>query len=161
MAFSPLPDTGAAEEEWESFSAQLRDPAFRLPTTTRPRHYEVDLTPYFDNVATGITPFTFDGEVTIYLSPTEANVTDIVMHCNDLTIYTVAVSTLVNGDEQTVLTTGGVPTCEMPYSFLRITTNDVLQTNQEYIVRMTFLGNLQTNMRGFYRSWYVDSTQRR
>lgn len=139
----------------------MRDPAYRLPTTTRPRHYEVNLTPYFDNVTTGITPFTFDGAVTIYLSPTQANVSEIVMHCNDLTIYTLAVTTIVNGVEQAVATTGGVPSCEMPYAFLRITTSSALVTSQEYIVRMTFMGNLQTNMRGFYRSWYVDSTQRR
>nr|AAB30482.1 aminopeptidase N=receptor for Bacillus thuringiensis CrylA(c) delta-endotoxin {N-terminal} {EC 3.4.11.2} [Manduca sexta, Peptide Partial, 30 aa] [Manduca sexta] len=30
------------------------DPSYRLPTTTRPRHYAVTLTPYFDVVPAGV-----------------------------------------------------------------------------------------------------------
>ncbi|CAG5041325.1 unnamed protein product, partial [Parnassius apollo] len=155
LSFSPVP---VPDEEWEEFYRMLRDPAYRLPTTTRPRHYEVTLTPYFDIVPINTTAFTFDGEVTINISPTEANVTEIVMHCNDLTINSVSVlsqsSLEVNTPNQTL-------ECISPYSFLRISTTTPLQLGEEYIVKMTFRGNLQTNMRGFYRSWYNDTTGRR
>ncbi|XP_014370421.2 membrane alanyl aminopeptidase-like [Papilio machaon] len=154
LSLSPLP---VPEDEWEEFYRVLRDPAYRLPTTTRPRHYEVSLTPYFDIVPINTRPFSFDGEVTIYISPTVTNVNEIVMHCNDLTINSVSV--LRNNVE--IATPGQSPTCEMPFSFLRIRTNTPLQLGQEYVVKITFNGNIQTNMRGFYRSFYHDNSGRR
>ncbi|CAK1599082.1 unnamed protein product [Parnassius mnemosyne] len=155
VGFSPVP---VPDEEWEEFYRTLRDPAYRLPTTTRPRHYEVTLTPYFDNVPVNRTAFTFDGEVTVHISPTEANVTEIVMHCNDLTIDSLSVRSESNVE---INTPDQNLECSSPYSFLRIRTITPLQLGQEYIVKMTFRGNLQTNMRGFYRSWYNDKTGKR
>lgn len=154
LSFSPVP---VPDEEWEEFYRMLRDPAYRLPTTTRPRHYEVSLTPYFDIVPVNTRAFSFNGEVTIYISPTVANVNEIVMHCNDLTIHSLSV---LDGNSE-IAVPGQTPTCEMPYSFLRIRTSTNLQLNREYVVKMTFTGNLQTNMRGFYRSWYNDDTGRK
>lgn len=138
----------------------LRDPAYRLPTTTLPRHYEVTLTPYFEN-AVNVEPFTFDGEVIIYLSATQANLNEIVMHCNDLTISSLSIGYMSGTSFVDITATGQTFQCEMPYSFLRIRTSTVLQLNQEYIVRSSFRGNLQTNMRGFYRSWYIDSSNQK
>lgn len=158
FTISPTP---VLEEEWESFERMMRDPAYRLPTTTLPRHYEVSLTPYFDVVPTNKAPFTFDGEVTIYLSPTQANLNQIVMHCDDLTISTVTVEYEANNVTQQIATPGQTFVCEIPYAFLRINTNEALQLNQEYVVKITFEGNIQAGMRGFYRSWYNDSTGRR
>ncbi|CAH2070916.1 unnamed protein product, partial [Iphiclides podalirius] len=57
LGYSPVP---VPDEEWEEFFRTLRDPAYRLPTTTRPRHYEVSLNPYFDVVPVNTTAFTFD-----------------------------------------------------------------------------------------------------
>nr|AAF07223.1 aminopeptidase N [Manduca sexta] len=161
LTLSPIP---VPEEEWAEFSRMLRDPSYRLPTTTRPRHYAVTLTPYFDVVPAGVsslTTFSFDGEVTIYISPTQANVNEIVLHCNDLTIQSLRVTYVSGNSEVDITATGQTFTCEMPYSFLRIRTSTPLVMNQEYIIRSTFRGNLQTNMRGFYRSWYVDRTGKR
>lgn len=152
---SPIP---VAEDEWESFQTMLRDPAYRLPTTTRPRHYEVNLTPYFDTEVVDEIPFTFDGLVTIYTSPTDSDVNEIVLHCNDLTIFSVSVE--YQQDSEAVIISNPEQTyeCIMPYSFLRIPLTTPLIEGQEYIIRSTFRGNLQTNMRGFYRSWYYDTT---
>lgn len=158
FTLSPVP---VPEEEWEDFARMMRDPAYRLPTTTVPRHYEVSLTPYFQDVPANVNQFTFDGSVAIYLSPTQINVNQIVMHCDDLTIATVTVEYEVNNVIQQIATPGQTFACEMPYAFLRINTNEPLVLNQEYIVRMTFRGNIQPGMRGFYRSWYDDSTGRR
>nr|XP_026484279.1 membrane alanyl aminopeptidase-like [Vanessa tameamea] len=151
-ALSPIP---VPEDEWTEFWRMLRDPSYRLPTTTRPSRYEINLTPYFDiTTAPNIRPFSFDGIASIYIAATEANVREIVMHCNDLTIQSVSV-TLNNAQ---IGLTSDTFECEMPRSFLRIGTNEALQLGQEYVVRVTYTGNLQTNMRGFYRSWYRDST---
>lgn len=158
FALSPTP---VEEDEWESFQRMLRDPAYRLPTATRPRHYEVNLTPYFEIVSEGETPFTFDGHVTIYTSPTVADVNEIVLHCNDLTIQSVSVEYQQDNMTHSISNPDLSYECEMPYSFLRIPVTQILQLNQEYIIRSTFRGNLQTNMRGFYRSWYIDSVGKR
>lgn len=158
FASSPIP---VDEDEWESFQRMLRDPAFRLPTTTRPSHYELNLTPYFEIVPDGVNSFTFDGHVTISTMPTVADVNEIVMHCNDLIILSLSVE--YQQDDETVVISypGQSYECEMPYSFLRIPVLQTLQLNQTYIIKSTFRGNLQTNMRGFYRSWYNDNTSKR
>lgn len=158
IALSPTP---VDEDEWESFQRMLRDPAFRLPTTTRPRHYEVNLTPYFEMVPDGQTPFTFEGEVTIYTSPTVAGVNEIVLHCNDLIIESLSVEYQQDGETQTITSPGSTYECQMPHAFLRIPVIRALQLNQEYIIKSKFRGNLQTTMRGFYRSWYMENTIKR
>lgn len=135
----------------------LRNPAYRLPTTTRPHHYEVSLTPYFEDAPNGTNPFSFDGEVTIYIKATEENVNEIVMHCNDLNILSLSVEYLGPNGPIVISPPGNTYQCEMPYAFLRIPT-ETLQLDTEYIIRSTFKGNFQSNMRGFYASWYYDST---
>lgn len=158
FALSPDP---VDEDEWESFQTMLRNPAFRLPTTTLPRHYEVNLTPYFENVADGQDPFTFDGHVTIYTMPNMADVTEIVLHCNDLIISSLSVEYQEGDVTHYISDPDQTYQCEMPYSFLRIPLTQTLELGQEYIIKSTFKGKLQTNMRGFYRSWYIDSIGKR
>lgn len=139
-------------------SPTTREPpvlSYRLPTTTQPIRYEVSLTPYFENA---VRPFSFDGEVTIYLRAKEEDVSQIVMHCNDLNILTLQV-TLLDGTPVTLQDTD-VYTCD-DYDFLKINTINPLELDQEYKVYITFIGRLQNNMRGFYRSWYVDSTKKK
>lgn len=149
-----------SEDEWEEFSRTLNDASFRLPTTTKPRHYEVSLTPYFEDVPANVKQFSFDGTVTIYTSPTEANINEIVLHCNDLIIHSLTVEYTKNNEVWQIAANQSFE-CEELRSFLRIPTTEVLQLGQEYTIRSTFSGNLQTNMRGFYRSWYKDSTGKR
>ncbi|OWR41735.1 aminopeptidase N precursor [Danaus plexippus plexippus] len=152
LALSPIP---VADDEWEEFSRTLRSPAYRLPNTTKPSKYEISLIPYFDVVPTpNIPPFSFDGQVSIWIQATQAGVREIVMHCNSLVINSVTVS--LNNTAMNL--TNSNFTCEMPYAFLRIGTNEPLQMGQEYLIHITYRGFFQTNMRGFYRSWYRDST---
>ncbi|GBP46442.1 Membrane alanyl aminopeptidase [Eumeta japonica] len=155
--FSPIE---VPDEEWAAFNSMLRDPAYRLATTTRPTHYVVRLTPYFEVTDGSREPFTFDGEVSITIRAQENNVDEIVMHCNDMVINS-DYSVVASGTTASIATAGQALACDPQYSFLRIRTNSVLQQNVDYVVRLTFTGRLQTNMRGFYRSWYHDSTGRR
>ncbi|XP_053604245.1 membrane alanyl aminopeptidase-like [Plodia interpunctella] len=159
LSFSPIPDL---EDEWATYTETLRDPAYRLPTTTVPVRYEVTLTPYFDVAATEERQFTFDGVVRIWIEATQQNVNEIVLHCNNITIGTVNVFTSsVDAPSVDILVAEDQRVCEAPYSFLRLRTSQPLQLGQEYVVYINFIGNLQTNMRGFYRSFYYDSTGRR
>lgn len=158
FALSPTP---VDEDEWEYFQRMLRDPAFRLPTTTRPRHYEVNLTPYFETYPTGENPFSFDGHVTIYTKSVVADVNEIVLHCNNLTIESLSVEYQRDHHTEVISYPERNYECDMPYSFLRIPVKEALQENQEYIIKSKFQGHLQTNMRGFYRSSYHDSIGKR
>ncbi|CAF4959387.1 unnamed protein product [Pieris macdunnoughi] len=151
FALSPIP---VPEEEWIEFSRMLRDPQYRLPRTSIPQKYQVTLTPYLDITSTpNVTPFTFDGEVTIDLTVLTAT-NEIVLHCNDLTIHEL---TLTTATGIAVALENNIFTCEMPYSFLRVRATSQLTPNTQYTLKSRFSGNLQTNMRGFYRSWYKDS----
>lgn len=149
-ALSPIP---IPEYERVDYWRMMRNPAYRLPTTTRPSRYVVSLTPYFDVVTPPIQPFTFDGEASVYIRPTEANVSEIVMHCNDLTIHSLTVSL----NNQPINLANNTFECEPVYSFLRIQTTEPLQMDAEYVVSVSYTGRLQENMRGFYRSYYRDS----
>ena len=151
LALSPIP---VPEDEWEEFARILRNPNYRLPTSTRPSRYEVNLTPYFDVTPTvNVRPFSFDGEVKVFINAAVENVSEIVMHCNNLTINSVSVS--LNNNPVAIAST--VFQCEMPYSFLRIPTVQPLQVGQEYVVSIAYSGTLKDTMRGFYRSRYRDS----
>nr|QCI02834.1 aminopeptidase N [Chilo infuscatellus] len=157
LLLSPIP---VPDQEWEQFNELLRNPAYRLVRTTVPRHYEVSLTPYFDT--NDAKAFTFEGHVKIYISPTEENVNQIIMHCNDLVISSVTVAyTDSNNATVQIQSAQQDLTCSETYSFLTISTSLALQLGVEYEVDMDFTGRLQTNMRGFYRSWYNDDTGRR
>lgn len=149
-----------SEDNWVTFKTLLRDSAYRLPTTTKPEHYDLSLTPYFED---DVRPFTFDGTVDIHINALEDDVKQIVMHCKDIEIKSILIFQLVNDDEELVdlLVTDDVAQCEDAYSFLRINTVNSLQLGTKYIVRIAFSGNLQKDMTGFYRSWYYDSSGRK
>ncbi|KAJ2952360.1 hypothetical protein O0L34_g4645 [Tuta absoluta] len=152
---SPFP---IPEEEWEDFYRTMRNSGYRLPETSRPRHYEVTLTPYFENPPANVSEFTFDGSVVIYTMAMENNVTEIVIHCNDLIIDSLTIEKNTTSGVADITAPNQTFECEMPYSFLRIRTSEPLVNGVEYTIRSTFRGRLQDNMRGFYKSWYIDNT---
>ncbi|KAL4719345.1 hypothetical protein ACJJTC_010370, partial [Scirpophaga incertulas] len=164
VQLSPIP---VSEEEWAEFSKSLRDVAYRLPTTTKPSHYILNLTPYFEvspeNTPNDTKPFSFEGSVDITIRATTVDVKEIVMHCNDLTILSVNVEYTNNNstkDDKTedITVVEQNFECDAKYSFLRIQTREALKLNTDYTVKIKFTGNIQSNMRGFYRSWYYDSS---
>ncbi|CAB3221062.1 unnamed protein product [Arctia plantaginis] len=161
LAFSPLPEENW-DEEWATFAQTMSDPAYRLPNSTTPSRYEVTLSPYLTTVPASVqnaSPFTFDGTVAITIRATQQNVNEIVLHCNDLTISSLTVS--LASTPATNIAVNQAYQCQMPWSFLRIPLTTTLQINQDYIISSTFKGILQTNMRGFYRSWYIDQSGQR
>nr|AAX39863.1 aminopeptidase N1 [Trichoplusia ni] len=150
LAYSPIE---MPEDEWQEYRNLMRDPTYRLVRTTEPETYKVTLTPYFDT--NDAKAFTFDGEVEILIKANQA-VSEIVLHCNDLTISKLTVTTETSSTD--LAEAGQTFTCEANTSFLRIKTTSPLEAEAKYVIKSEFTGNLQTNMRGFYRSWYVDSS---
>ncbi|KAJ8733131.1 hypothetical protein PYW08_001429 [Mythimna loreyi] len=157
LSFGPIDET---DEEWIAYRNMMSNPDYRLPRTTEPEYYTVNLTPHLKY---NETPTTFEGDVTIEIKALQS-VQQIQLHCNDLTIdpNSVSVALKTNPAVNIIATTGQDYTCTTE-SFLKINTAQPLQVGDtiRYIVKMSFTGRLQTNMRGFYRSWYYDENRER
>ncbi|XP_045484796.1 membrane alanyl aminopeptidase [Pieris rapae] len=129
----------------------IRNPSqYRLPTTTRPMHYDVLWIVDIDQL-------TYAGTVDITLAATEANVQEIVLHSKDLNITSL---TLRQGN--TVLVQGLQNMAfDLDLELLKIRTGAALEYNAtnpvEYTLRLSFGAELRKDMAGIYRSWYRNS----
>lgn len=128
---------------------------YRLPTNVIPHHYVVELTPYFTTQNGNKEQFTFDGKVDITLSTNESDITQIVLHANELEI-----SAIVKlRDEIVPLTeiklvsrSQDVRTHKYILEFEK-----ALQARRKYVLSLQFVGKLSTDMHGFYRSSYEEN----
>lgn len=117
------------------------DPS-RLPKTSKPLRYDIALT---TNVHTG--DRAFNGVVIIDIEITEETDT-ITLHNNGLTAITTRLYD--NGVDDIPHTISTNTT----YSFFFITTTRTLQVGEQYTIEITYSGQLQTSMNGFYLSSY-------
>jgi aminopeptidase N len=129
----------------------------RLNEDVLPIHYDIHLTPYFD--VAGDKAFTFDGRVEILVKTTRANVVQIVMHANQMTI----------ADDWVVYEEGnpGAPIPHPPYTYdqatnkLTLNLNRALRQDVNYKVVINYVGRLTDAMTGFYRSYYMEDGVRK
>ena len=119
-----------------------------LPDNVRPVHYDLTLTPNFDD-------FTFDGEVDVTVSM-EPGTTEIMLNCAEIEIHSATVSwTDTNGEqEQAANNIAYDADAETATISIPATPADGLVGNQH--LRMSFTGELNDKLRGFYRSQYVN-----
>ena len=119
-----------------------------LPDNVRPVHYDLTLTPNFDD-------FTFDGEVDVMVSM-EPGTTEIMLNCAEIEIHTATVGwTDTNGEqEQAANSIAYDADAETVTISIPGTLSDGLVGNQH--LRMSFTGELNDKLRGFYRSQYVN-----
>lgn len=125
---------------------------YRLPTNVRPSKYDILLTPYFD----GENKFKFDGNVDITISVLE-NVKNITLHAKDLFI--------------TKLSLKGVEIKEVDdinYKLDEETNFLIIQRKEnktiekgDYTLTIKYIGILNNEMRGFYRSSYINEEGKR
>ncbi|CAF4959395.1 unnamed protein product [Pieris macdunnoughi] len=123
---------------------------YRLPTTTRPIHYDVLWIVEIDQL-------TYSGTVEITLVATQANVQEIVLHSKDLDITSLR---LLRGD--TVLVQGlGNMVADVELEFLKVRTGAALEYNAtnpvQYTLQFGFIAELRKDMAGIYRSWFRNS----
>lgn len=128
---------------------------YRLPKSVLPTHYELELTPHFEDNY-GKRKFTFDGKCTITLSTSRQNVDQIVLHARDLTFpsdglkLTEAIDTTrtirINKDEK-----------DRQTDKLTLSLNSALTPNVNYKLSFTYTGILGQDMHGFYVSSYVQN----
>ncbi|KAJ6007744.1 hypothetical protein N7540_011720 [Penicillium herquei] len=115
-----------------------------LPTNVKPVHYDLTLEPNFET-------FTYDGTVLIDLNVNED--TDFIsLNSNDITIHSA-----------TVLSKGSVVESNPQISMNKdaqtatIKFNQALAVGSDAQLKLTFTGNLNDNMAGFYRSSYKEN----
>ncbi|XP_037033807.1 putative aminopeptidase-2 [Bradysia coprophila] len=124
------------------------DPS-RLPKSSQPISYAIQLT---TNVHTGERAFT--GEVTIEIKI--VNETDtITLHNNGLTAITTRL--YGNGIDDVAHTTSS----DTSRNFFFITADRTLLVDELYTIHITYSGQLQTSMNGFYLSSYRIGTETR
>ena len=119
-----------------------------LPDNVRPIHYDLTLTPNFDD-------FTFDGEVAIAVRM-QPGTTEITLNCAEIDIKSAMVSWTDTDGEHTQEASGISHDADAETATISIagTPADGLVGNQS--LRMSFQGELNDKLRGFYRSQYTN-----
>lgn len=127
---------------------------YRLPNNIIPSNYDIEITPYFE-AETNKLPFTFDGIAKITLRTNQNNIMQIVIHAVNLN--TTTNPTLVEAQDgfTSIQVTGSVDT--LLTQKRTITLASALKTNQDYILTFNYVGQINANMFGFYRSSYVEN----
>lgn len=121
----------------------------RLPRSLVPVHYDVELTPRLDG------NFTFNGSVAI-LVHCATETSNVTLHIKDLNVSDVSVNDAASA--------GGSRVEHDRYDedkrlqFLVIKLKRPLNAGSNYTIRMNFVGHLNDDLAGFYRSSYVDAS---
>ncbi|XP_053698808.1 membrane alanyl aminopeptidase [Sabethes cyaneus] len=132
--------------EQEVPRAELEE--YRLNEDVWPSHYDVELTPYFEDEAEH-EAFTFDGIVSIKLKPSKVGVTNIALHVAEINITSLILN---QADNNAVISTGQTSYNE-DTEILTIPINAPLG-ELDYLLKINYVGILSSDMRGFYRSYY-------
>lgn len=128
---------------------------YRLPVTVRPINYNIEITPYFTAEA-GKDVFTFDGIARIRLITSEANIAVIQLHALNVPGPTpTLVEALVPATQIAITNMADDPVTHKRTLNLA----SALRPNIEYILTFTYVGFLNEDMNGFYRSYYMENGQ--
>lgn len=124
---------------------------YRLPTNVVPSNYVIEIEPFF----TGANEFTFSGRTTITLrSLTTTN--QIVLHQNQLTINEPLTTLTLASNAGSQTTISGTNWDNVTHLYT-LNTATPLAPNIEYRLTFVYTGILSNDMRGFYRSSYVEN----
>lgn len=125
----------------------------RLPKSIVPDRYEIKLIPFIME-----NNFTFRGEVKILLNVTE-DTSNVTLHANDLEIEpeSVRLMDLESGNAIGVRSLSN----DSETQFFVTHAEEDLRMGRQYQIEMKFLGHLNDELQGFYRSSYtVGNTKR-
>ncbi|CAG4917342.1 unnamed protein product [Colias eurytheme] len=123
----------------------------RLPSNIKPERYYLKLTPYiFEG------NFTFDGEISVII--TVRNETDTVtFHGVELTFISIELFKKEDGRPIKILQRRE----DVSKQFHILTTEETLKAGQQYVLNITYVGILNDNLHGFYRSSYEEKKDKR
>ncbi|KAL2915252.1 hypothetical protein HK105_205117 [Polyrhizophydium stewartii] len=119
-----------------------------LPTTVKPSHYDLELTPNLET-------FEFQGTVAVSLDVKET-VKTIVANANDLQVHSGKVVVVAGGAETTQIATSVVVSKEAQTVTFEFANE--IPAGAKATLHATFTGTHNDQMVGFYRSSYMDKT---
>uniref|UniRef100_A0A8D8DU51 Aminopeptidase n=2 Tax=Culex pipiens TaxID=7175 RepID=A0A8D8DU51_CULPI len=125
--------------------AELAD--YRLNENFWPSHYDIELTPYFADEGTH-KAFTFDGKAVVTFRTAIAGLTSIKLHAAKLTIASVF---LKQGVVDIPVQIGA---WDEETQIMTLTVGQALTQNVDYQLIFNYVGLLDDDMHGFYRSYY-------
>ena len=119
-----------------------------LPDNVRPVHYDLTLTPNFED-------FTFAGEVDIAVHMA-SGATEIMLNCSEIDIHSAALSWTDGAGEHTQEAAGISYNADAETATITIGTTPTDGLVGDHHLRMNFTGELNDKLRGFYRSQYTN-----
>lgn len=133
----------------EEISPRAELAEYRLNDDVMPSHYDLTLTPYFEDEDTH-QAFTFDGISAMTFRVTKPGVTSIVLHMWKINITSWFLK--LSSDSSDV--PHGVESYDEETHKLTIPVNQALAENTDYLLIFNYVGLLDDDMHGFYRSYY-------
>lgn len=131
---------------WAAPTPFADDDPLRLPRTSFPISYDIELTSHVHNGNRA-----FEGTVKILLE-ISAETDTITLHSQQLTIVSISLV-----DSASVTIPINEHTFETDKSFVHITrTTGTFTVGQQYTIEIVYTGRLQTGMSGFYMSSYTE-----
>ncbi|XP_037920105.1 membrane alanyl aminopeptidase isoform X2 [Hermetia illucens] len=126
---------------------------YRLPDTIQPSYYRLYLTPYLLE-SDGVKRFTFQGTVEITLRAYEANLKSIILHAKYITF---SGTTLVEKTTGNAITIANQTQPDSITDKFSVNLASALRTDIDYVLAFNYTGQMRDDMRGFYRSKYVNA----
>uniref|UniRef100_A0AAG5CSU5 Aminopeptidase n=1 Tax=Anopheles atroparvus TaxID=41427 RepID=A0AAG5CSU5_ANOAO len=130
--------------------AQLED--YRLNDDVWPTHYDIEIKPYLE-AETGKQAFTFDGNTKITVKTEKQGVAQIKLQIARMEITSWSV--VRKSDNNVVQTLTEIYDAETEVLTIPLASGVTLQANTEYLLSFTYIGNMDDDMHGFYRSYYL------
>lgn len=118
----------------------------RLEITAKPTSYNISLQPYFED-KNAKKSFTFNGRVVIDMEVSK-DTWEIILHAYDIDIVSIK--------ENSYLGHKMVPSTQKMIVFFK----SLLPANKKLTLEITYTGHLRDDMKGFYRSSYLDETKK-
>uniref|UniRef100_A0A4Y0BN47 Aminopeptidase n=2 Tax=Anopheles funestus TaxID=62324 RepID=A0A4Y0BN47_ANOFN len=125
---------------------------YRLNEDVLPTHYEIEIKPYFEPEPQK-QAFTFDGNTVITVTAAKENVTQIKLHMAHMDILLWSVMRKSNS----MLVPSEGRTYDEETQIMTLQLKEGLLKNVEYLIVINYVGVMEENMRGFYRSYYKEN----
>lgn len=149
-ACTPLNTRPAVVDLAKNNESKLYAPEdYRLNDEVWPTHYDIEITPYFA-AESNKSAFTFDGVATVSVTARKNGVASIKLHKSHMNVISWSVLRISNSHP--------VPQLNQTYDeeteMITLWLGETLLQNVEYLVTFHYVGLMEDNMRGFYRTYY-------
>ena len=137
----------APHQEVRSTSNEEAGTEYRLPEIITPSSYVITLTPDFEQ-------FTFDGEVTITISPS-APTKEIKLHYNIMNITEKCLTKIDSSSSNSPITINDDDSYDEITNIYTLSLQDSLEKGETYELNIKYKGYLLADMTGFYKTSYM------